>query len=299
MMTATLKAIPSWLAAAPAAPDPWVPRPLGVLAILDHGVAVLRAEFRVLGPVLGAAILPVGVLSALAARQASGGSGGNAFAASFTSLGGHGPWVVVGAVVTLCWPAVVAGPACRVAAASWYGRRIDRRTAARGLMGLPSFLLALLLVDLLIAVGFVVLVVPALAVWVALHLTVPVMVVEGRNPWSALRRSAQLVGRRAGGALLLFGATGLVGLALEAALSLLPDALAQALGLRFGFVVVAIGFSAVRLVTWTWAMIVQATFALDLQARSEALDLLARASSWPAAAPVPEHADGERSRAGR
>lgn len=275
---ATSKAIPGWLASAPAAPAPWIPRPLGVLAILDRSLAVLRSEFRVLGPVLGAAILPVGVLSAFAARQASGGKGGDAFAASFTTLGGHGAWVVVGVVVSLCWPAVVAGPACRVAAASWHGRRIDRRTAARGLLRLPSFVLALVLVDVLTAIGLFIVVVPALAAWVALHLTLPVMVVEGRNPFSALGRSAQLVVRRAGWALLLLLSIGVIGLVLEAVLSLLPDVIAGALGLRYGFVVVAVGFTAVRLVTWTWAMIAQTTFALDVQARSEGLDLLVRAS---------------------
>jgi hypothetical protein len=268
--------LPRWLAGAPPAPQAWTPHPLGLLALLDRGFSVLRAEFRVLGPVLGAALLPIGVLTAVAARQATGGQG-DAFAAGLTTIGGHGAWVLAGVAVTLLWPAIVAGPACRAAAASWYGRRIDIRTAARGLLRVPSLLLAVLCADLLVAVGAVIVLLPAVAVWVALHLTLAVMVVDGRNVFWSLRRSARLVGRRAGWALLLVVCTGLIGVVLEALLSLLPDLLTAALGPSVGLVVVAVGFTAVRVVTWTWALIVQALFALDVQARTEGLDLVVRA----------------------
>jgi hypothetical protein len=245
---------------------------------MDRAFAVLRSEISVLGPVLVAVILPVGVLSAYADRQAAGGSGsGSVFEVSLTTLGGHGAWVLVGVIVTLLWPALVAGPACRVAAASWYGRAIDRRTAARGLLRMPGYVLAVVVVDACIGVGSLVLLLPAIGVWVVAHLTLPVMVTEGTNPFRALGRSVQLCFRRFGRALLLVPLTGLLGLVVEVVLSLLPDAFVQALGIRFGFVVLAVGFTAVRLVTWTWSLIVLTLFTLDVRARTEGLDLLVRA----------------------
>ncbi len=271
---------PQWLGA-DAPPVPPTPQPLSVTELLDEGFRVLRSQYRTIAPIVGAVAIPVAVLSAVASRQALTDQGSpDVFTLSLLGAsGGQGAWAIVPYLVTLLWPVLVAGPVCRVTAAQWFGRIEPRRSAWKGLGRLPSALVAVVVVDLMIAVGSVLFFLPALAVWVLFRLALPVLVVEDVGPFRALRRSAVLVGRRFWPVFAVSLLSVLVGQAVNRLLSFVPSLLAATLGDHVGFVLVAAISVVVETVTWSWATIVATLVYLDLRARSEGLDLVVRADT--------------------
>lgn len=272
---------PPWIGGTAPDPRPVVPRPMGVAELLDAGFRVLRSEYRTLAPIVAAIAVPLAALSAWASRSAFSGQGNaGVFGSSLlAATAGHGMWVVALDAVVLVWPALVAGPVCRVVTARWFGRIESRRAAWQGLRRTPALLAALLLVYLMTGVGLVLLVLPALAVWALFHLTLPAAVVEGLGPFGALGRAAGLAGRRYGSVLALAVLAVLIGQGLSLVLGLVPSGAVALFGLRWGFLVVAAGSVAVQTVTWSWSTIVVTLLYLDVRARTEGLDLIVRATS--------------------
>ncbi|MDQ6946865.1 MAG: hypothetical protein M3256_11505, partial [Actinomycetota bacterium] len=227
---------------------------------------------------------PLAVLSAWASRQAFSGDGvTSAFnVGALGASGGHGGWVFVLYGIASLWPALVAGPVCRVTAAAWFGRVETRRSAWRhGMRRVPAQLVAVVSVDLMLVVAAVFLFLPAIGVWVLFRLTLPVLVVEGIGPFRAIGRSARLVGRRFWVVFALSFLAFLVGQVVSQLLSIVPSAVAAIFGLHWGFILVAAGSIAVQTVTWSWSLIVVTLLYLDTRARGEGLDLVVRAGIEP------------------
>jgi len=269
---------PPWLGA-DAAPVPPTPQPRSVTELLDEGFRVLRSQYRTIAPIVAAVAIPVAVLAALASRPGPADHGSpDVFSLSLLGAwGGEGAWAIVPWLVTLFWPVLVAGPVCRVTAAHWFGRVESRRSAWKGLGRLPSAAVAVVVVDLMIAIGSLLFFLPALAVWVLFRFALPVLVVEHVGPFRAIRRSAVLVGRRFWPVLAVSVLSVVVGQAVDHLLSFVPSLLAASLGAHVGFVLVAAISVVVETVTWSWATILATLVYLDLRARSEGLDLVVRA----------------------
>ena len=279
---ATAFPFPPWIGATTADPSPVIPRPLSVVELLDDGFRILRSQYRTLGPIVAVIATPLAVLSAVASRQAFPGQGAtSAFnVGALGATGGQGSWVLALYAVALLWPALVAGPVCRVAAATWFGRVETRRSAWRqGMRRVPGQLVAVVAVDIMIAVGAVFLFLPAIAVWVLFRLTLPVMVVEGIGPFRAIGRSAKLVGRRFWVVLGVSVLALLVGQIVSQLLSLVPTAVGAGFGLHWAYLLVAACSIAVQTVTWSWSLIVVTLVYLDTRSRSEGLDLIVRAGA--------------------
>jgi hypothetical protein len=259
-----------------------IPRPMPVVELLDEGFRILRSQYRTLGPIVAVIGTPLAVLSAVASRQAFPGQGASsAFdVGALGATGGQGSWVLALYAIVLVWPALVAGPVCRVTAATWFGRVETRRSAWRqGMRRVPAQLVAVLAVDVMIAVGAVFLILPAIAVWVLFRLTLPAMVVEGIGPFRAIGRSAKLVGRRFWVILGLSMLAFLVGQIAGQLLSLVPTAVGAVFGLHWAYLLLAAGSIAVQTVTWSWSLIVVTLVYLDTRSRSEGLDLVVRAGT--------------------
>ncbi len=255
---------------------------MSVTELLDEGFRILRSQYRTLAPIVAVIATPLAVLSAVATRQAF--PGRNATSAfgigSLGASGGQGSWVLALYAVALLWPALVAGPVCRVTAATWFGRVETRRSAwRRGSRRVPGQLVAVAAVDVMIAVGAVFLFFPAIAVWVMFRLTLPAMVVEGIGPFRAIGRSAKLVGRRFWVVFGLSLLAVLVGQIVSQLLSLVPTAVGAVFGLHWAYLLLAAGSIAVQTVTWSWSMIVITLLYLDTRARREGLDLVVRAGT--------------------
>ncbi len=273
---------PPWIGSTSADPSPVLPRPMLVVELLDEGFRILRAQYRTLGPIVAVIATPLAVVSALASRQAFPGKGAtSAFGVSaLGATGGRGSWVLGLYAIAFLWPALVAGPVCRVTAATWFGRVETRRSAWRqGMRRVPAQLVAVIAVDVTMALGAVFFLLPAIALWALFRLTLPVMVVEGIGPFPAMGRSARLVGRRfwvvVGVAVLAL----LVGQIVGQLLSLVPTAVGAGFGLHWAYLLLAAASIAVETVTWSWSLIVITLLYLDTRSRSEGLDLVVRAGT--------------------
>lgn len=273
---------PPWIAATAVGSAPPVPRPMAVTELLDQGFRILRSQYRIIGPIVAGIATPLAVLSAVASRQAlSGQTGVEIFTGGlFGAAAAQGNWVVALYAVALLWPALVAGPVCRVTATTWFGH-VDTRGAAlrSGMRRVPAQLLVVVAVDVMVLVGAVLFIVPGIAMWVLFRLALPALVVERMGPFRAIARSAKLARARFWPLLGVCTLAFVVSQAVTQLLSLGPTAIAAIFGLHWAFLVVAAGAIVVQSVTWTWSMIVVTLIYLDVRARREGLDLVVRAGS--------------------
>lgn len=273
---------PPWIGSTSADPSPVLPRPMLVVELLDEGFRILRAQYRTLGPIVAVIATPLAVVSALASRQAFPGKGAtSAFGVSaLGATGGRGSWVLGLYAIAFLWPALVAGPVCRVTAATWFGRVETRRSAWRqGMRRVPAQLVAVIAVDVTLALGAVFFLFPAIALWALFRLTLPVMVVEGIGPFPAMGRSARLVGRRFWAVVGVSVLALLVGQIVGQLLALVPTAVGAGFGLHWAYLLLAAASIAVETVTWSWPLIVITLLYLDTRSRSEGLDLVVRAGT--------------------
>ncbi|MHB1534382.1 MAG: hypothetical protein ACYC1D_07195 [Acidimicrobiales bacterium] len=259
-------------------------RPLTAGEILDRAFHLLRRYYRTIALSVLVFSLPLETFDAVVARHDSGNQFLGALLFTSTTSFVSGRWAWVSPAVLLLSPALVAGPVCRIAAAGMVGRDLPPGAALRGGLGrLPALLVAVVLADLCEAIGLMVLVIPGVVLWVFLRLVLPVVVVEGRGPFSAVGRSASLVSRRFWPVFGVGVLATIVQFAVGQLLILIPALIGAAFGLRWGFVVVALGGAAVSTVTWSYVLIVETVLLMDLRIRAEGLDLSLRIATSAAA----------------
>jgi hypothetical protein len=169
----------------------------------------------------------------------------------------------IGALIGILISALLQAATVRAAAQASIGDRVDVEASYRyGFRRLWSVILVSLLVGLIVAAGFILLIVPGIIFLVFLSVSIPVLVVEGRRGTDAMGRSWNLVKGQFWHVL---------GVILVAALIVgIVSGLIGAIGgnawvARWIFTAIA------QIVTAPFAALVSVLLYLDLRARSEAL----------------------------
>jgi hypothetical protein len=283
-------------------------RPMNLGDVLDGAIKLLLANWRTLVIVAGVFIVPLNLLSAFLQRELLGGVGILAMLSDPAAVEALAPSAGLGtnvgcAVQTLAGVLVlpfIAGAISKVVSASYLGGRLEAGAALRAAGGRWwSLIASWALVHLLqaapwvVAIGVltagivtevlpltilgVLLLLPAiLGQMLIMALFVPVapaIVVEGLGPIRAMRRSARLVRPRVWPVLLAAIVSGLVAGLLTMVLSGLPSFVAMFVGLRYGWIVVALGGIVAGLLTMPFVANVATLLYYDARIRHEGFDL--------------------------
>jgi hypothetical protein len=169
----------------------------------------------------------------------------------------------IGALIAVIIAAVLQAATVRAAAQATIGEQVDVKASYRyGFRRLWSVVLVSLLVGLIVAVGFVLLIIPGIIFLVFLSVSIPVLVVEGRRGTDAMGRSWNLVKGHFWHVLgVILVAAVIVGIVS----GLIGSIGGNAWVARWIFTAIA------QIVTAPFAALVSVLLYLDLRARSEAL----------------------------
>ena len=249
-------------------------------AVLDGAVAILKIRPRTVFGVVAVLVIPYNVLVAYLQRDLLGGAGLDeifsnpslGLAAADSESNGSAALVSL-----LLGPLVLslAGVAIGYVVAGWYGGRdpstgeVLRRLGRRSGVALVAFVV----VHLLELVGFVLFVLPGLAVMALSVASAPLIGAEGAGPFASVSRSWRLAGRRFFPVLGLTLLTGLVVSVVGQVLLFLPTTIALALGDELGWLLLAVGGSVVGILTTTLQAGTATLIYLDLRVRTEGLDI--------------------------
>jgi hypothetical protein len=285
-------------------------RPLNLGETLDASIKIVRARWRTLATVMVAVALPIQLLDLLIVTSTTDvyevGSGfGSDSSTSATTYGDEGAYISGQLVIQLLGVAgyLIGTVACyRAIADSYLGRptsaRESLRFAARR-MGTTLWLTIVLVVGLCLA--FIALVIPGIWLMVAWSVAIPVMLVEGRGGFAALKRSFALVqgrwwatfGRLVVSYILVTVVTGVLSVVL------LAPAIWAVDDTSFGALVLEhLANFAVSLLTTPFLAAVITLVYFDLRVRKEGFDLALlaeRMGGAPAEGPAP-FASRERGR---
>ena len=272
-----------WAAAFPKAGDyrtgPLPLHPMTLSDILDGAFKLLKANWRTVLLITAVFVVPLHLISAFAQRNLY--SGQSFFDAvnnpTLQSGNTDSARLVLGgavALISLLVTPFVAGAISKVVAASYLGgeetvgsalRATGRRTWA--LLG------AWFLVHILESIGFVLCIFPGLVVMATFVAVAPAIVIERLGPIRGMRRSARLLWPRLfptmGTALVAGLLAGVVG----NALGTVPSFAALAIGLKYGWPLLAAGSILSALVTTPFVAIVATLIYFDGRIRQEGFDL--------------------------
>lgn len=251
--------------------------------LLDGAFRLLRANLATIVLVTAVFIVPLQLVSAFLARDLFGGRGiidllsdpslaQQEFdgGVSTTQLVGTSALSVIGLLIT----PIVGGAITRVVSTSYLGQRLSAgdalRTTGRRIWALLG---AAILVHLIELVGGVLCVLPGLAAMAFLICTTPAIMVEEAGPIKGMRRSFALVRPRFWPVLGIAVVSGLMASILSSILGTPFTAAAEAIGLHWGFILLAIGSIVPALVTAPFATIVATLVYFDARIRHEGFDL--------------------------
>ena len=283
--------------------------PMTVSDILDGAFRLLKANVRVLLPVVAVFVVPLQVVAAWAQRDLFGGEGLldaisdpslTAEGASFQ--GGESAGTLIASLLNLLVLPFLAGAVSQVVAASYLGQELGVGDALRAtlrragalfggwvvvhLLEVAGFLvLGLALIAVVasgapgVGIGFVVLLgflvaLPWMVAAMALSVAVaPAVVVEHLGPVAATRRSWSLVRRRFWPVLGVALLAGLVANLLGQVLGFIPSIAGLLIGTESGWALIAIGSILTALVTQPIVAIVATLQYFDARIRFEGFDL--------------------------
>ncbi|MEA2972028.1 MAG: hypothetical protein QOG82_486 [Actinomycetota bacterium] len=256
--------------------------PMTLSDILDGAFNLFKAEFRAIVMVTAAFIIPVQIVAAFLQRDYLGGTGlvslfsDPSAAESALDSGSNGQvWatLVAGAATVFVLP-FVAGAVSRIVSAAYLG---ERMTAGEALRAVRSrwwaFIVAWLLVHLLEGVGFLMCVLPGLLVMALFVPVAPTIAIEGLGPIRALKRSVRLVRPRLWPTLGIALLAGLLASTVGSVLGGVPQVLALAVGLKWGWLLLALGSVLSGLVSTPLVSIIATLVYYDGRIRQEGLDL--------------------------
>ena len=283
--------------------------PMTVSDILDGAFRLLKANVRTVVPVVAVFVVPLQVLAAFAQRRLFGGEGLlDALADPSLAADGVAQTDVdalvsagVGLLNILVLP-FLAGAISQIVAASYLGRELGAadalRATSRRAWALPGGWFVVHLLEaaglLLAVVAFVVVAVtvspeagvavgaligvlgglPVLVAAMALSVAVaPAIVVEELGPIAATRRSWSLVRRRFWGVLGTALLAGFIASALGQVLGFVPAVASLLVGLRGGWVLLALSAVLTALVTQPIVAIVATLQYFDARIRFEGFDI--------------------------
>jgi len=249
--------------------------------ILDGAFKLLKANWRTVLLITAAFVVPLHIVSAFVQRNLY--SGRSFFdAVNNPSLGSSGngssdAQLVVGGVValiSLLLAPFVAGAISKVVAASYLGgeetvgsalRATGRRTWA--------LLAAWVLVHLLEVIGTLFCILPGL-IFMALFVAVaPAIVIEELGPIRGMRRSWRLTAPRLFPVMGIALVAGILAGVVGNALGTIPSIAALAIGLKYGWPLLAAGSILSALITTPFVAIVATLLYFDGRIRQEGLDL--------------------------
>lgn len=253
--------------------------PMTLSDILDGAFKLLKANWRTVLLITAAFVVPLHLISAFVQRNLY--SGRSFFDAVNnptlqSSNSDNARLAIAGAValVSLLVTPFVAGAISKVVAASYLGgeetvgsalRATGRRTGA--LLG------AWLCVHILESIGFVLCIFPGLVVMATFVAVAPAIVIEGLGPMRGMRRSARLLWPRLFPTMGIALVSGLLASVVGNALGTVPSFAALAIGLKYGWPLLAAGSILSALITTPFVAIVATLIYFDGRIRQEGFDL--------------------------
>jgi hypothetical protein len=169
----------------------------------------------------------------------------------------------IGALIAVLISAVLQAAILRAAAQATIGDAVDVEASYRyGLKRLWSVILVSILVGLVVAVGFILLVIPGIIFLVFLSVSIPVLIVEGRRGTEAMGRSWNLV---KGNFWHAFGVIVVAALIVGIISGIIGAIGGDNWAVRWIFTAIA------QILTVPFASLVSVLLYLDLRARSESL----------------------------
>ena len=253
--------------------------------ILDGAIKLLRANAKTMVLIVATFMVPFQFLIAFFERNLNGGNGflttlrdptaaaaqndpGTTFAIALFSY--VALWVVI--------PLVCAG-ASRVVMASYLGGELKARDAiVAAFKHMPAVLIATLVVHLAELVSLIGFVVGVAFVMPLFIMTAPVISLENRGPFAAVRRSVGLARRRYWPTVGIALLSGVLAYFLNQVLGLVPGVIAIFIGLRWGWLIVAVSGTLTAFVTASFIAIVATLVYLDARIRQEGFDIEVMAS---------------------
>jgi hypothetical protein len=257
--------------------------PMSFSDVLDGAFRLLRANLATIVLVTAVFFVPLELISAFLSRDLFGGQsilqvlqdpslteqefGGGL---SGLELGGTVGTALLGLLIT----PLVGGAITQVVAASYLGQQLSAgdalRTTGRRVWALLG---AAIFVHVVEAVGFVLCVLPALVAMAFLICTIPAVVIERLGPIKSMRRSFALVRPRFWAVLGIAVVSGLLATLLKSVLGSPFTFGAQLVGLRWGFILLAIGAIVPALLASPFVSIVATLVYFDARIRHEGFDL--------------------------
>lgn len=265
--------------------QPIADRPLGVVDLLDGSFAALRQRARSIVTIVAGLVVPLSIFQGWISRDDLGGATfGDLIndptvaqeVSNSSTVFGPGFFVsqLLGLLVT-----AIAGVAVSRVVHGWFEGRDTTVGEALRFTGrrMGAILASFAVIHILEGVGFVLLIVPGMAVLVLSSLTSPVLAVEDLGPVASMRRSWELVRRRTGTTIGLILLLGLVQYGVSQAVGTLPALGALALGPDRAWPLVAVANMMTSIILIPVSGAAMCLTYLDIRFRTEGLDLRRRA----------------------
>jgi hypothetical protein len=257
--------------------------PMSFSDLLDGAFRLLKANLATIVLVTAIFFVPLELVSAFLSRHLLGGQGllqvlrdpslaEQEFGGGLSAfeLGGTVATSLLGLLIT----PFVGGAITQVVAASYLGRQLSAgdaiRTTGRRLWALLG---AAILVHIVEGAGLVLCLLPALVAMAFLICTTPAVVIEELGPIRSMRRSFALVRPRFWPVLGIAVVSGLLAYVLSSVLGAPFTFMAQLIGLRWGFILLAIGSIVPALLASPFVSIVATLVYFDARIRHEGFDL--------------------------
>lgn len=253
--------------------------------LLDGSFAALRQRARSIVTIVAGLVVPLSIFQGWISRDDLGGATfGDLIndptvaqeVSDSSSVFGAGFFVsqLLGLLVT-----AIAGVAVARVVHGWFEGRDTTVAEALIFTGrrMGAILVSFAVIHVLEGVGFVLLIVPGMAVLVLSSLTSPVLAVENLGPVASMRRSWELVRRRTGTTIGLILLLGLVQYGVSQAVGTLPSLGALALGPDRAWPLVAVANMMTSIILIPVSGAAMCLTYLDIRFRTEGLDLRRRA----------------------
>ena len=248
--------------------------------ILDGAFKLLRANARSILIVVTTFVVPLELLIGFLQRDTLGGKSiFNAFSNPTSASTQSDPTtaytvLLITFVVSWLVVPVICGGVSRVVMTSYLGGELAPKAAVTAaLRRAPSLLVATILVHLAELVGAVACLVPVLFLIPLFVMTAPAIAIEELGPIAGLRRSIRLARQRYWQTMLVALLAGVIAYFLGNILGFIPNIIALAIGLRYGWILLSAGAILVFCVTVPLITIVATLIYLDARIRVEGFDL--------------------------
>jgi hypothetical protein len=251
--------------------------------ILDGAFKLLKANAKTIFTIVAMLVIPFQILAALLERNLLGGRGlfsqinDPSAVATSSSTGGGAHLQIASGVVTLINLLLlpfIAGAVAKVVAASYVGDQLSAGQALRAVRRRFWPLLgAWWIWHPLEWIGFVLCIFPGLALMTMFVMVAPAIVTEELGPIQGLRRSWRLAKRRFWPTMGIALLGGLIASVLGQVLGGVPSFIALVIGLRWGWILLAVGSSLTSLLVTPLVSIIATLLYFDARIRTEGFDL--------------------------